>query len=346
MVRSPRFEPGSSAWQADVLDQARLRPHRTSTLTVLQILKHNPEQNNNQKIHDLLMKLKSSGLDEDTVTCIGYKLSQIQQATDINDPLKVSFYISELKNKKTDKPLSNASKNKFVNAYNHYTQEYNIAWKKPYYKVAENTPIIPTPQDVQAIIDNSSQNYVVVFTIEAEIGCSPEELHIVTKDKINLEKGEISITGVKGHGSKIYKLKPRTLELLKLYLARNSKEHPFPRAHAQSQAFLEFKIKASKKLAKPELMTIQLRNLRNYSGERFYKSLPIRDPFAVMQHFRHKKMETTMHYLRAMIIEYEEDDQWISLITKSSDEECKAIEKGYQLVRAINEANAIYRKRK
>ena len=27
MVRPPRFEPGSSAWQADVLDQTRLRPH-------------------------------------------------------------------------------------------------------------------------------------------------------------------------------------------------------------------------------------------------------------------------------------------------------------------------------
>jgi hypothetical protein len=27
VVRSPRFEPGSSAWQADVLDQTRLRPH-------------------------------------------------------------------------------------------------------------------------------------------------------------------------------------------------------------------------------------------------------------------------------------------------------------------------------
>jgi hypothetical protein len=26
LVRAPRFEPGSSAWQADVLDQTRLRP--------------------------------------------------------------------------------------------------------------------------------------------------------------------------------------------------------------------------------------------------------------------------------------------------------------------------------
>jgi hypothetical protein len=28
-VRAPRFEPGSSAWQADVLDQTRLRALRT-----------------------------------------------------------------------------------------------------------------------------------------------------------------------------------------------------------------------------------------------------------------------------------------------------------------------------
>ncbi len=30
MVRSPGFEPGSSAWQADVLVQTRRRPHRVN----------------------------------------------------------------------------------------------------------------------------------------------------------------------------------------------------------------------------------------------------------------------------------------------------------------------------
>lgn len=104
--------------------------------------------------------------------------------------------------------------------------------------------------------------------------------------------------------------------------------------------------KTANKLCKPELLKIELRHLRNYSGERFYKSLPIRDPYAVMRHFRHKKLDTTTHYLRAMIIEYTEEDEWISLITKSPEEECKAIEKGYTLVRAINETTAIYRKRK
>ena len=178
----------------------------------------------------MTMKLKSNGLDLDTVTSIGYKLSQLDRETDLNDPKKVKEYIADLKNKKTKEPLCNATKNKFVTAYNNFAKEYGIQWEKPYYKVAENAPKIPTPQDVQAIIDNSSENYVVVFTIEAEIGCSPEELFLVTKEKINVEKGEISITGVKGHGSKVYKLKPRTLDMLKLYLARNIKERPFPKA--------------------------------------------------------------------------------------------------------------------
>ena len=108
----------------------------------------------------------------------------------------------------------------------------------------------------------------------------------------------------------------------------------------------KYREKAAKKLHKPELKHIELRNLRNYSGERFYKNLPIRDPIALMRHLRHKKLETTMHYIRAIVLDYEEDDQWISLITRSNEEECKAIEKGYTLVRAINETTAIFRKRK
>jgi hypothetical protein len=346
-VRSPGFEPGSSTWQADVLNQTRLRPPETSTNDreiMEEVLKGNP--NSRQRIHDLTIKLKNNGLDLDTVKCYGYKLSQLDRETDLNDPQKVKEKISELKNKKTGKPLSNASKSKFVHAYQHYIDKYGLEWERPKYKVPENTPLIPKKDEVQAIIDNSSENYVCIFTIESEIGCCPEELHLVTRDKINEENGEISITGVKGHGSKNYRLKKRTAELLRLYLARNPKEQPFPKAHTQSQMFLKYKKKAAKKLNRPELMKIELRNLRNYSGERFYKSLPVRDPIAVMQHFRHKKLETTMHYLRAMLIEYEEDDNWISLITKSTEEECKAIEKGYQLVRAINETTAIYRKRK
>jgi hypothetical protein len=249
------------------------------------------------------------------------------------------------KHTKQKKKADPQTKNKYASAYNHYCIANSINWKKPYYKVIEKTPLIPTPQDVQAIIDNSSEDYVTVFTIESEIACCPEELYQVIQRDINKETGEISITGVKGHASKNYKLKPPTKDLLLRYLAKHPEEHPFPKAHTQSQMWYQFRAKASEKLHKPQLLNIALRNLRNYAGERYYKSLPIRDPILLMQHFRHKKLERTMHYVRAIILDYEEDDQWISRISTTIEEDQKLIESGFQYVTERN-GTKLYRKRK
>jgi hypothetical protein len=288
----------------------------------------------------------SSGAKDETIKRIGYALTRLAQKCSLYDPIGTATYIGDMTHPETHKPMDNATKNKYANAYKKYCDENGIQWKKPYFKVPEKTPMIPTPKEVQSIIDNASENYVTIFTIMAEIGCSPEELYQVTQDKINREKGEISITGVKGHGSANYILKAPTKDLLLRYLNKHPDEHPFPKAHSMSQMLTQFKRRAAQKLNNPDLLKIDLRNLRNYSGERYYKSLPVREPMLVMRHLRHKKLETTMHYLRAIVLAYEEDDEFISLITHSPDEECKAIEKGYTLVRAINETTAIYRKRK
>jgi hypothetical protein len=174
-----------------------------------QILK-STEPNAEECIINTLITLKGNGTKENTVKCLGYKLSRFKKETDLNNPETVRNYIANLKDNKTGKALDNATKNKYVTAYDHFCKVNGLTWKKPYYKVAENTPLIPTPQNVQAIIDNASENYVTIFTIEAETGCSPEELYNITQDKINKDKGEISITGVKGHASANYKLKPQT----------------------------------------------------------------------------------------------------------------------------------------
>ncbi len=356
-MRSPGFEPGLSGWEPDVLTKLDYNRTETSVFRWTKINKLVPQTSNNQKIHNLLIALESSGLDEDTVTCIGYKLTDINEETDINNTTQVALFIARLKRKdkdghRTGKSLSPATKTKYVNAYTHYAEKYGLKWqtengKKPKYRVPENTPLIPTQKDVQAIIDNSSKNYVVIFTIESEIGCCPEELHLVTRKMINMETGEIYIKGVKRHGSSTYHLKRQTLDLLQNYLNKHPEENPFPTAHTQSQMFLEYKQRAFEKLRRPEILAIQLRNLRNYAGDRFYKSLPIRDAFETQKFFRHAKLDTTGHYLRAIKLEYEDDGQWLSLITNSPEEEAKATENNWQFIRAFQDTTkALYRKRK
>jgi hypothetical protein len=134
--------------------------------------------------------------------------------------------------------------------------------------------------------------------------------------------------------------------MLREYIAKNPEEYPFPNPKIMAQIWRRTRNKVANNLKRPELNNIPMKNLRNYSGAMIYLGLPIRDPIAVMRHLRHKKLDTTMHYIRGITLTYDEDDQWISLITKSPEEECKAIEKGYQLVRSVNETTAIYRKRK
>jgi len=112
-----------------------------------------------------------------------------------------------------------------------------------------------------------------------------------------------------------------------------------------SQIWVDTRRRASKKLCKPELEKIELRNLRNYSASTYYKSLPIRDPIAVMRHLRHKKLETTMHYLRAINLDYEGDDQWISRTSTTLEEDAKLVESGFQYV-TERDGTKLFKKRK
>jgi hypothetical protein len=133
--------------------------------------------------------------------------------------------------------------------------------------------------------------------------------------------------------------------MLKEYLNKNPQEYPFPDPKIMGEAWRRTRNRVADNLKQPELKNIPLKNLRNYSGAQLYKSLPVRDPIAVMRHLRHKKLETTMHYIRAIVLDYEEDDQWISRTSTTIQEDQKLIDSGFQYV-TERDGIKIYRKRK
>jgi hypothetical protein len=90
------------------------------------------------------------------------------------------------------------------------------------------------------------------------------------------------------------------------------------------------RLRTAKKLRKPELDKISLKNLRNYSGAQLCLNAPVRDPIAVMRHLRHKKLETTMHYLRAIVLD--EDPTYICRTEHTPEESVALIEEGFEYV--------------
>lgn len=200
LVRAPRFEPGSSAWQADVLDQTRLRPLRTEEFSTTQELKSIPEPVD-ARIANTLITMQNNGNALNTVTEIRYRLRQLAKHSNLLDPEDAKHYISMAKCVKTRQPVTNETKNRYAYAYDNFCKSNGIPWEKPYYRVEEKAPMIPTKENVSAralIISNSGKRYATIFTMLAEIGTAPHELENVTKNEIDLEQGIINIRGVKG----------------------------------------------------------------------------------------------------------------------------------------------------
>jgi integrase len=194
---------------------------------------------------------------------------------------------------------------------------------------------------VNAIIDTATQHYAMVFTILAETGAEGKELENVSQGDIDAEQGLISIRGHKGHASGTYKLKARTAEMLRTYLHKNPQEHPFPSSEIMGDIWRRTRQRASEKLCKPELNKILLQNLRNYSGAQLYYKT--QDPIAVMRHLRHKKLETTMHYIRGITTGGEEE--YTCKTASNVKEATDLIEHGFQYVTDIDGLK-LFKKRK
>jgi integrase len=248
---------------------------------------------------------------------------------------------SEVKTAIAYAKLSNSSKSSFVLAYEWFVKTNGLQWEKPHYKWDLPTPIIPTTENVTKIISSATKLYATIFTILAETGAEPEELHRTRRNQIDTEQGIISIKGTKGHASGSYKLKARTAEMLKEYLAMNPQDYPFPKAKFISELWRDTRNKLADTLKQPELKKIPLKSLRNYSGAQFYYRT--QDPIGVMRHLRHKRLETTMHYLRALVLNGEEE--YICKTAKTSEEAKALIEAGFSYVQTIDDIH-LYRKRK
>jgi len=334
------LNPGSPAPQAGILVQTRRRPHGTSQRPCLNVEDFHIKSSSfsqrpllKGKIINTLIKLKSIGLSESTLEHVSYRLSYLARHCDLDNPEEVSRFIANMK-------VSNAYKDTFVKSYNYYVKLNGLAWDKPTYKWERKIPRIPTTEAINKIISRASKKYATIFKILMETGVMPHELANVTLRDIDLEKGTLNIQGFKGHASRMFKLKPETLAMLKWYLQTYSSEKPFPKAIWMGKMWRKFRNSLADKLKDPSLRQIRLYDLRHYYGTMtYYKT---KDILYVKQQMGHKKIETTLLY--AQLIVFGEDEYHVK-VAKTLKEACQLVEQGFEYVTEMDGAK-IFRKRK
>jgi integrase len=288
------------------------------------------------EIDKTIEKAKTEGKRPNTINNFYHKLRQLSRTCNLVNPDDVKKTIAYSK-------LSNSSKTSFVLAYEWFTKANNLKWEKPKYKWHLGIPIIPTTNQVTKIISASTIRYATFYTLMAEIGIEGEELHETRRNQFDQTQNILQVKGLKGHGDNNYKLKPQTAEMLKQYLAKNPQDYPFPTPRSMAEMWIRARTQASKIHNDKELLKIPMKNLRNYSGAQVYfKSA--NSPIAVMRHLRHKKLETTMHYLKA--INLDEEPEYDTQIAQTKEDIIKLNNAGYTFIQTVENIGHIYRKRK
>ena len=280
-----------------------------------------------------LIKLKNSGKAGSTTLSVSHRLSYLAKYANLEDPEEVKAFIAS-------KKCSNSYKNGFVKAYNYYVQMNGLVWDKPKYKWERKIPRIPTIEAIDKIIARASKRYSVVFKLLAETGAMPFELHNVSQRDIDLERGTISITGGKGHSSRIFKLRQEKLAMLKFYIAENPQQYPFLESQWIGKMWRKFRNSLAEKIKDPSLKQIRLYDLRHYFGTMLYHKT--KDILYTKQQMGHKKLETTLIYTQLVNFQ---TDEYSSAVAKNVKKAHELIEAGFEYVTEI-EGISVFRKRK
>jgi len=282
----------------------RINPKAGSPSTDLEKPQPAFNQRLTQAVTVTLLELKNSN----TRTSVQRRLQYLAKHTDIFDPMKTKAHIEA-------KTVSDGYKQTLFVAYQHFCDSNQIPFDMPHVDYTPAAQIIPTTDQVNTILGCTTPQMSTPLTILSETAIEGEELHQVTLAQIDLEEGTISVKGTKGHANGVYKLRPRTADMLRRYLARRSDTaHPFPTTKVMSQSWRVARRRASAKFCRPELLKIPMKNLRNYAGSVFYKTTGRHDPIATMRFMRHKQLDTTMRYLR--LINLDEPEEYVTKVVQ------------------------------
>ena len=332
------LNPGPPAPQAGILDQSfHPTPEIPDKSAQTKDSRRRPREEirYQNEINKTINRAIREGKAENTIRKFKFQLRQLTRVSDLMNP-------EDVKNAIAYAHVTNATKTCYVLAYEWFTKTNGLTWQKPRYKCSSPTPIIPTTKQVERIISASTPKFAVIYKVMTATAVGGEELHRTHRNQYDPTQGILSIKGLKGHDSANYKLKPPVAQLLTEYLARYVKDHPFPQPKVMSQTWIRARTQASQIHNDPTLKTIPMKSLRNYSGAQFYLNYE-KDVIGTMRHLRHKKLETTMHYLRAIVLDQE--PEYISRTAKTIEEDMDLINAGFQYI-TERDGIKLYRKRK
>lgn len=299
----------------------------------------NPSAFNEQNILALVEKLKLDGKASETQYSTQKNLRYMARHFDLDNPNQAKKWLAETK-------LKPNTKHQLLAHMKTYYDYMHIEWEAPTnYKSVETIHYIPPEEHLDLLIASAGKETATFMQMAKETAGRVGELTQIEWTDIDTTRKLIEINHPEKHSHpRTLPISNRLIEMLS-NLPKKYKTIFNPRKASIRQIFTDTRNLTAKRTANPDLLKIHLHTFRHWKATMLYHET--HDIYEVKRFLGHKSVKNTEIY-----ITIEKDlwmttnDQWTSTVTHTLEEEQKAINIGFELVRAINETTALYRKRK
>ena len=251
-----------------------------------------------------------------------------------------------VKNVLAQQTWTDGFKKNVVDAYSCFLIMEGLTWNPPRYQRQETLPFIPLETEIDQLIAGCGKKIGAFLRGLKETGADPGELWHVEWTDIDEIKRLIKINHpVRGHAPRILPVSKEFIAMLKKLSVTS--ERLFGKAQLKSvyHNFSNQRKRISCKLENPRLLQIHFTTLRHWKGTMEYHLT--KDILHVKRILGHKSVKNTEIYinLESALFATPDDDQFITKVATTIEEDQELIEAGFEYVTERDGAK-IYRKRK
>ena len=287
------------------------------------------------KILEYLWHLKKLGRKETTIKGYGKILNTLAKQTNILNPEAVLEFLAKA-------PVNETTKHDYAKTLNNFYRYLGISWQIPSYKPLQKIPFIPTEQEIDMLIANTSKTVSALLQLLKETGMRVGEALALKWTDIDFERKTVRITAEKNSLPRILPLSDKCLSMLNRLPKKSEKI--FPSKPSFDSRFYTQRKRIAHKLCNPRLLKIGFHTLRHWKGTMEYHKT--KDIVHVQRLLGHKNIQNTLIYITIENALFTNaNDEFHVRTAKTIEEACKLVEVGFEYVTEIDGVK-IFRKRK
>jgi hypothetical protein len=263
-------------------------------------------------IVNVMLWMQRNAYEESTIKKVAKLLRHLQKNCNVTDPEAVKLYVSR-------KKCGNGHKENLIEAYAIYIRSEGLTWNQPFYERYDKKRRAPKETLLDFMISHFRLEMALKLSLSKDLGTRPIELTWLSVKDIDLATGIVSITGAKHTVGREGKLKPKTLELLRIYIA-TKKLNPTSKIYNGKSSNLSanyrhYRNRIAQEYNMPELKQIQLYDFRRFKASKEYhlsgKLLLVKEILG------HKDTRSTERYIS---LYNEKNITWIPVVAETEEE--------------------------